>query len=41
MDLDKFTGKPVDKERFEEELTDDNSVRIIYESTLDKGEAPF
>ena len=41
LDLGKFVGKPVDKERFEEELTDDNSVRIIYESVLDNGEAPF
>lgn len=41
LDLGKFTGKPVDKDRFEEELTDDNNVRTIYESAVDDGDAPF
>lgn len=40
LDLKKFAGKPVDKERFEEELVDDNNVRVIYESVVDEG-APF
>lgn len=41
LDLDKFAGKPVDKDRFEEELSDDNNVRVIYESAIDDGDAPF
>lgn len=32
LDLSKFAGKPVDKDRFEEELTDENNVRTIYEN---------
>ena len=47
LDLLKFVGKPVDKERFEEMLSDKNSVRTIYENTdIDAGDdeggnAPF
>ena len=44
LDLTKFTGKPIDKARFEEELTDENNVRTIYENAdmeEDGGNAPF
>lgn len=43
IDLHKFAGKPIDKERFEEFLTDDNNIRTIYESDIDESgnEAPF
>ena len=43
LDLAKFAGKPVDKDRFEEELTDDNNVRTLYENADmdDNGNAPF
>ena len=43
LELIKFAGKPVDKARFEEELTDENNVRTIYENTDmdDGGNAPF
>ena len=42
LELHKFAGKPVDKERFEEELTDENNVRTIYENAdMDDGNAPF
>lgn len=42
LDLSKFAGKPVDKERFEEELVEENNVRTIYEldSTESEG-TPF
>lgn len=33
IDLAKFAGKPIDKERFEEELMDENNVRTCYEQT--------
>ena len=43
LDLYKFAGKPVDKERFEAELTDENNVKTIYENAdMDEGgNAPF
>ena len=43
LDLAKFAGKPVDKDRFEEELTDDNNVKTLYENADmdDNGDAPF
>lgn len=42
IDLLKFIGKPVDKERFESELVDENNIRVIYEnSDLAAGAEPF
>jgi hypothetical protein len=43
LDLSKFSGKPVDKERFEEELVEENNVRTIYEMNEeeDNDGAPF
>ncbi len=43
LDLYKFAGKPVDKERFEEELSEENNVKTIYENAdMDEGgNAPF
>lgn len=42
LDLSKFAGKPVDKERFEEELVDENNVRTIYEMDNDDSDnVPF
>lgn len=38
IDLMKFAGKPIDSERFEEELSSENNVRTCYESTtIDDG----
>ena len=33
LDLSKFAAKPIDKERFEEELVDDETIRLCYEDT--------
>lgn len=43
LELIKFSGKPIDKDRFEEELTDENNVRTIYENAdmEEGGNAPF
>lgn len=42
FDLSKFAGKPVDKTRFEEELSEANNVKLIYESeTEESNDAPF
>ena len=42
IDLMKFAGKPIDKERFEEELTEENNVKTIYESSdADDENSPF
>ena len=43
LDLAKFAGKPVHKDRFEEELTEDNNVKSLYENADmdDNGDAPF
>lgn len=44
IDLSKFTGKPVDFERFEQELVEENNVRALYENKteeVDGENAPF
>lgn len=43
LELTKFAGKPVDKERFEAELVDENNVRTIYENVdiTESNDAPF
>ncbi|MBR4315983.1 MAG: hypothetical protein IKP65_03310 [Alphaproteobacteria bacterium] len=43
LDLTKFAGKPVDKERFEAELVEENNVRTIYENVdiTESNNAPF
>ena len=42
LDLSKFAGKAVDRERFEEELVDENNVRTIYEMVEENNdEVPF
>lgn len=43
IDLSKFAGKPIDKDRFEEEMVDDDNIRICYsQGSADVDEnAPF
>lgn len=41
LDLSKFAGKPVDTARFEEELTDENNIRTVYENADMSEDAPF
>jgi len=42
IDLLKFIGKPVDKDRFESELVEENNIRMLYEMTdADTGAEPF
>ena len=43
IELLKFTGKEIDKDAFEEDLVDENNVRMIYENSVGEsnGDAPF